>query len=305
MTQAVSPLKLENALALMRKISLNVLNKDAHNTLFTLPIEGIALGEEQLDAFMGAYTFRSWYEQRKDNSWMPMPWWSRRAKADFPIEDEFDCESLTIEVSGEQELEFESEESDDDDGEARPAARITSVVLTPQAGGMTLLAFHLQVRPDLGQTNLALQEHQFRHVKITLGDTTVAARKPKQQSLRLEPATKVTPETDAALDKAIHRPGPVESTSGEQIDAELHARHPELAGEVMGADVGESLETGTDDAPRVSSPQELSEFESAAAAQVAAFNAKPGEVIDGRSERVKHQDQQKARSRGGKRSEAH
>lgn len=224
-----NPLTLDNARGLMRKISINVLNKDANYTLFTIPVEGVPLTAEQLDSFMGEYTFRSWYEQKKDGSWHPMGWWSKRDNGDFQVDERFACELAKVVVSGDQELEFEAQESDedDDDDAASPAARITNVVLTPKAGGTTLLAFHMQVRPGIGKTNLALQEHQFRHVSITLGESSVVVGKGKQQSLPLP----------VVADETGHQsPPPIVSKGGDAIDAEMRARHPEAPDEVMGAD---------------------------------------------------------------------
>jgi len=258
MTNTSNHLKLESAQGFMRKISINVLNKDAEQTLFTLPFQGIELSREQLNDYMGAYTFESWFHQRPDGIWVPMPWIARLPKAEIAIEDEFDADGATIIVSGGEELVFEPEDRDEDDEEeAAPPVRVTSIVLGPKSGGITLLGFHLQVRPGLGKENLALQEHQFRHVTITLGKTKLTARKGKQHELPLP-----TQESDAELDAAVGRPPTFEGRSGAEIDAEMHARHPEASAEVMGAD-------------------ELQEFEQAATAQVAAFNATPGEVIDG------------------------
>lgn len=310
-TKAVSPLVLDGARAGMRKISINVLNKDAKYTLFTIPIEGIELNEQQLDAFMGPYTFRSWYEQRKDGAWYPNVWWSRRKNADYPIEDEFDCESLTIEVSGEEELEFESEESDEDDDEMRPGARITCVVLKPTAGGITLLSFHMQVRPGIGHANLVLQEHMYRSVLLTLGETSIAAKKGgKQQSLPLggkgsgtgnsKPAAQgaeVTPQTDLALDTAIGRPPAFESKGGEAIDDELRGRHPEGSGEVMGADAHPdptNTELSAENGMDADLAADLQRFEDDARRNLEDFTSVSTRgVIDGRSERVKHQDAQR------------
>lgn len=226
MTQQLLPL--ENVQALLRKISINVLNKDAEQTLFTLPFEGVTLSREQLNAYMGDYTFESWFNQRGD-VWHPMPWIARLPKGEIVIEDEFESDGAEIIVSGGKELVFEAGDRDeDDDEEPAPPVRVTNIVLTPKPGGVTLLGFHLQVRPGLGKENLALQEHQFRHVTVTLGDTKLAtSSKGKQQSLPLAPVS----------DQTGHQsPPPIESKGGDAIDAEMRARHPESSAEVMGAD---------------------------------------------------------------------
>src|SRR5579863_9751469 len=152
-------LKLEDAHATMKKISINVLGKDAENTLFTLPLEGIELSREQLNGILGDRTFEAWYQQKPDGAWHPMDYWRLRKNGDFAADDEFTCDELTITLSGEKEIEFETEEADeeDPDSEEVPAAKIHSLVFKPTAGGVTLLSLHMQVRPGMGKDNLALQ----------------------------------------------------------------------------------------------------------------------------------------------------
>lgn len=183
----MSVLKLENAQAFLRKISINVLSQDSENTLFTLPCEGIALSREQLNAYMGPRTFESWFDKRKDGTWVPMDWVLRLPEGSIALDEKFETDGCEIVVTGKKELVFEPQEPEEDDEEGEPAARITQIVLTPKVGGVVLLAFHLQVRPGLGKENLALQQHQYRHITITLGNVEEIKRKAKQQDLDLNP----------------------------------------------------------------------------------------------------------------------
>lgn len=225
-------LKLEKAPGFLRKISINVINKDAAYTLFTLPIEGVPMSEAQLDEFMGQYTFRSWYEQRKDQSWHPMPWWSKRDKGNFELDAGFVCKAVTVTIEG-TDYRFDEycidEESDEDeeDEDMRPAGRISSLKLTPTPGGTTQLSFHLQVRALAGKARDELLDHMYRHIAVTFDDASVAAKKVKQQALPL-----------VVADQTGHQsPPPIVSKGGEAIDAEMRARNPEASDEVMGADV--------------------------------------------------------------------
>jgi len=183
-------LKVENAQVFLRKISLNILQQNAANTRFTLPMEGLSLAEKQLDAYMGAYTFASWFNKRKDGIWVPMDWWTKLPKGEMLIDEEFETDGAEIVVSGNKPLVFKATEADEDDedSEPQPAARVTNIRLSAKLGGVVLVSFHLQVAPGLGQENLALQKHQFRHVTLTLGDLKAIERKEKQQALPLEPA---------------------------------------------------------------------------------------------------------------------
>lgn len=286
----MNTLKLDRAQGLMRKISNNLLNFGADKiTAFTLPIEGIVLEQAALDELLGEYTHRSWFDQRPDGSWHPMPWWAAREKRDFHLSAEFDCAAVTIIVSGDRVLEFEREEGGaqggEDDGEDGAGARISRLVLTPQAGGTTLLAFHLQVRPGLDRENLLLQEHQFRHVTITLGDVTLSKRAgAEQQSLPLETAGQQQ-QPDGEGPRPVSG-GFVQTKSAEELDAEMRARHPETP--LMGDAASPGFEDPASD---------LRQFEEGARAQVAAATAAPGDLIDGRSERVKQADRQRGRRR--------
>ena len=80
---------IDNAQALLKKISINVLQQDADNTRFTLPLEGIVLTKDQLDAYLGKGTFASWFNHRRDGADVPMDWIARMPKGEIALEDEF------------------------------------------------------------------------------------------------------------------------------------------------------------------------------------------------------------------------
>lgn len=252
------------AAAVMRKISINVLGKDAENTLFTLPLEGIELSREELNALLGDRTFEAWYKQNKDKSYHPMDYWRERKNGDFESDAVFKCETCIIEVSGGKKIEFEMLKADenDPDSEEVPAAKAHSLVFKPMPGGITLLSLHLQVRPGVGKDNLALQNHQYRPVKVSLaGERKAGKADGAQGSLALGNGTPAGADTGEGA-----RPvsgGFVQTKSAAEIDEEMRRRHPNASD---------------------------ADFEAGTRAQLAAFNAKPGEVVDGRSERVKHQD---------------
>lgn len=313
MNTQISPLVLEAARATMLKISPNVLHKDPNLTIFTIPVEGVELVEQQLDAFLGKYTFRSWYEQRPDGAWHPCIWWHHRKDADFPIDEEFHTDLLTLEFTGEISLDFETEEPDEDHGDKVPAAKITSIRLKPTAGGVTLLSFHLQVRPGLGKDNLLLQEHQYRPVMITLGETTIAPKKGKQQSLPLGPPssssstpseTQSATESESATRADAGSPNPDGVTSGDPQQAgvcttvEQNAPAPPVPSE---APATQSTPAGSAGAPAdigmdPDLEAQVSAFEDKAREDLKAFQERNSRgVVDGRSERVKHQDAQKRR----------
>lgn len=150
---------------------------------FTIPCEGLMLTPGELDEILGQYTHRSWFELR-GGVWEPCAWWSR-VQGYVAIDAAFEAEYCAIYAGG-RKIEFELIE----DGEAGdiPAARITRIRLRPHVGGMTEMCFHLHVRPGLGESNLLLQEHQNREVRLTLGETRMANPKGQQQELPLSAA---------------------------------------------------------------------------------------------------------------------
>jgi hypothetical protein len=264
---------------MLKKLSINVLAKDADNTLFTLPLEGIELTREQLNETLGDRTFEAWFDQRKDGSYHPMPFFAARKDASFEIDEEFTCAGATIKLSGGKEIEFETIEADEDDpdSEDQPAAKISCLKFTPTSGGITKLAFHMQVRPGLGKNNLALQEHQFRTITVTLTDVEKSARKGQQQELPLAGSSEGERQVSGGF---------TQTTPASEVDRRMREQHPDSP------TMGEDSKSGRESSPAVngSTDGDSSSFEAGARAQVEAFNAKKGQVIDGRSERVKHRD---------------
>src|ERR1700752_4859174 len=131
-------LNLDSVVCRLGKISNNLeKHRDADVTEFNIPVKGIMLTAEQLNAFTGdPHCDRSWFNTRGTLK-EPMPWW---AHGNFAIEDRFDADVCTITVSGDREIEFEAEEGDED-GEGLPACSISKIQLAPQVGGLTEMTF--------------------------------------------------------------------------------------------------------------------------------------------------------------------
>ncbi|MBS0364923.1 MAG: hypothetical protein JSR67_03755 [Proteobacteria bacterium] len=177
-------LSLDNAHCRIGKISNNLeKHGDEDVPEFNIPITGVMLNAEQLNALIGdPHCDRAWFNTRKDKTLEPMSWWER---GEFRLTDKLDADVCTISFSGDRSIEFEAEEGDGEEG-ARPACRISRMELKPVVGGMTELSFQLQVVPGIGKNNLLLQEHQNREVRITIGESRIAAKRGKQQELGLD-----------------------------------------------------------------------------------------------------------------------
>lgn len=179
-------LNLDEKVCRMGKISNN-LEKHGNEwvTAFSIPISGLLLTKDELNAFMcDKYCHTSWFDT-KGNLVSPMAWWGEE---DFAVSQEFESDALTVIVSGEKPLEFEADrpngdEDEDDDEEGVPACSLSRITLRPQVGGMTEMRFSLYLRPGIGKTNLLLQDHQHREIKLTLSDAKAAAKKARQPEL--------------------------------------------------------------------------------------------------------------------------
>lgn len=181
-------LNLDGKTCRMGKISNNLEHHGEEWVIaFTIPITGVMLTKEELNAFMrDRYTHASWFASEKGVA-QPMAWWSDE---DFQLSQSYKAHSLTIVVSGDKDLEFEGEEpSSEDADDGRAACEIAKISLCPQVGGMTELRFSLSLRPGVGRTNLLLQEHQHREIKLTCMGATAKEKDTKQQQLPMgEPA---------------------------------------------------------------------------------------------------------------------
>lgn len=167
------------------KISNNTeFDGDDWEGAFTIPIRGLMLDKNELNRLRAdKHCFASWFDSSGDVV-RPMPWWGEE---EFSITGSFEAEELVVTVSGDRELKFEAEEGDpdSDDDVGRPACVLSRLSLHPLAGGLTELRFHLTLHPGLGKTNLTLQEHQHREVKLTLVEGRAKAKSDKQESLPL------------------------------------------------------------------------------------------------------------------------
>lgn len=184
----------------MGKIANNLENHGGEwVTAFTVPITGLTLTKDELNDFLrDKYAHASWFETKRDLV-QPMAWWGGES---FAISGSFEAEELRIEVTGERVCEFTAEEPadpDDPDDVGTPACRLSRIELTPLVGGLTELRFHLYLHPGVGKTNLMLQEHQHREVRVTLLEANrVKGEESPQAQLPLNAGSTATTVTGTA-----------------------------------------------------------------------------------------------------------
>lgn len=298
----ISRFKLVDPHGKLGKISNNL---ETHGeelvTGFTYPFE-VMLTEEALDALMGKYFWRSIFNIDAQTK-LPTPINGFMRCKPLELEDTYEGVRATIEKNNMVEV-FEK-------------CRVSKLVFQFKVGGLTLCSGHLYLRPGTDEINVWLQHLQQKtDVSIEMLDGAVEkkASNKQQQALPLpNPDEKASSSKEppppppeptgpgAALNQALGEIG-VETPqlapnqyadgtfkTGAEIDAALHARHPELKDEVMGADAKPAEDDPEND---------LEAFQKGAEKKAADFKklaTTGGKAIDGRSERVKHQDRQRGK----------
>lgn len=136
---------------------------------FDIPITCM-LDVTELDELCGAGTAKRFFEKVKGVD-EPAAVFKRCDALSF--KDDFDGASVSLEMEGEGELEYED-------------ARISKIDLEPAVGGLTTVSFSLRVRPDDADECFMLLQNQNRELKLTISDAKIAKKKSaKQQDLPL------------------------------------------------------------------------------------------------------------------------
>jgi hypothetical protein len=185
----------------MGKISNNLeRHGDDYVPAFTIPITELMLTKAELNALMrDPLCWASWYASGgKGKADEPMPWWSGES---FDLHESFEADKAMIIVSGDRELSFEST-GDPKEDDYRAAMAISGITLLPRTGGMTELNCKVYVLPGMSKTNLALQDHQHREIKLTVVKARVEDREKKQPQLPLGEGGTESPAATAAETKA-------------------------------------------------------------------------------------------------------
>lgn len=195
-------LKLEGKTCRLGKVSNNLERQGSNYvTGFTIPFSDLMLTKAELNTLMrDKDCHASWFNTGGAGKAIePMPWWGG---VPFYLDETFEADKAMIVVSGDKELEFESS-GDPKEDDYRPAVIVSKLTLRPQVGGMTELRGSVYLRPGIGRTNLALQDHQHREVKISL-QAKVAEKDSAQPQLPLNEGsdsatTPAVPPTAATL----------------------------------------------------------------------------------------------------------
>lgn len=284
---------------------------------FAVPVV-LMLKPDQLEGLMGKYFSRSLYNTDAATQLMSPVDGFRRIK---PLQLEDVYEDVTVRIG-------ERAGADVVRKEEFRGSKFSKIQFELTVGGMTKTDGQIYVHAGLGDRNLWLQKLQNHEIQIEIVDGKIAAKKnPAQQQLPLqqgnEPAPQSAgqdsneasriPEHDAEIDRQIGRPPAFVSAGGAAVDERMRAAHGErptvdyysntpegrtLAQE-LGVDVSQwdSLPAGSRvevrDGVTQLTAKDLQAFEEGVRNELQTFERLPNGVIDGRSERVKHQDEQR------------
>jgi hypothetical protein len=242
-----------------------------------------ALSEEILDGYLGKFTYRSWFNIN-GNDIQPMDWVKRGA---FKLDEGFQDVPVTM-LKGKKELEFDG-------------CRLYFDRFRLMAGGLVLPDFHIHVIDHSDQDMITVRKWEFSEVTLSLGAGVLIERKArKQRQLPFEGGEDVggdidtsTPLTGAHLQRDETLVYWQHGTSGDRScgkRCDMPAGCVEIDPPSGGKSEREQLA-----AQNGSGQDDTGQFENGLAAAVGAHKKRGSNVIDGRSERVKHEDRRAGR----------
>jgi hypothetical protein len=219
----------------------------------------VELNEDQVDGLMGKFTWRSWFNKNGADI-QPLEWTKR---VELSCEDKFKDVSVTMKFD-KKELEFDG-------------CRLYIDKFKLLSGGAVMTDLHIHVLKAKDSEWNLVGQHEFTEVHLSLGDGVVIERKSrKQRELPLEGGEDVGGDTDA------QSKGSTTPLTGAHVV-------------VGGAEPAVRSEGGQVAAEEAGSADDANDFEKGLADAVGAHKKRGSNVIDGRSERVKHQDRRAGR----------
>lgn len=250
-----------------------------------------ALSEEHIDGYFGKFTYKSWFNIN-GNVATPMDWTKR---VGFKFEEGFKDVPVTMLLKGKKEFEF--------DGCRLYFDRLRLV------GGMILPDFHIHVIEHTDSQLIAIRRAEYSEVVLSLGEGVLIERKArKQRELPLD----ADPNADKVDDATEGQEGGTTPLNGVHIaeardETLIWWQHGLTAEKFAGkrCDMPEGCveidppagckSEAEQLAKSDGSPADLEDFAAGAARAVGARKKRGSNVIDGRSERVKHQDRLQGR----------
>lgn len=198
-------LQVANEYALMGKISNNLeLHGEEPVTAFAIPLE-FTISREQLCALLGVYFDRALYNDEVGGQ-AAQPVEGFRHLKPLEISETLTAKRVVLRLDGDQELEFQD-------------VKLQKLALELMTGGCTKVSVQVYVLPGVGKENLLLQEHQGRHIRVSISDTRIALKNGKQQDLPLNTVGD-NEQPEAGAEKPAKKKRGRKSSKGD--GAELH-----------------------------------------------------------------------------------
>lgn len=240
------------------------------------------LSENQVDGLMGPCTYRSWFNINGADI-QPMDW---TKKVKLTCDDAFKEVAVDMLVNGDKELEFEG-------------CRLYIDRFKLSSGGTVRADFHVHIIKHKEADMIQIRRAEFTEVTLSLGDGVVIERTArKQRQLPFEADEKadeltkdVLPESDQPAVDAVGRDETliwwIHGPSGEQSCGK---RCDMPAQDCVEIDPPAGCKSEAEQEAKAADPNDIQDFAAGAARAVGARKKRGSGVIDGRSERVKHQD---------------
>lgn len=185
---------------------------------FQAPFEA-ELTQEQLDALMGKYFWRSLYVINGADPPTPVEGFKRCAP--LALADHYEECDVALLLSGDRMVQFGN-------------CKVKNLTLQPQHGGLTTLRMQIYMDVGIGPENLLMQEHQHREVGLEVcGKLALKASHRSQQQLPLGDP----PASQSGDQAATENPDPPPAGVIDGTTAESRAaRRDQLAGREPTAD---------------------------------------------------------------------
>lgn len=262
---------------------------------YTMDEGSSSLTEDQIDGLMGKYTYRSWFNINGADI-QPMEWTKR---VPLTCKDAFKEVSVSMIVFDKRELEFDG-------------CRLYIDKFKLLSGGTVLADFRLHVLKAKNSEWNCVGEAEYSEVKLSLGDGVLIERKArKQRQLPFEADPNADNDGDGHPDPDatnVQPPLTGAHLSGEPRDETLiwwqhgtteeqfAGKRCDMPKDCVEIDPPKGCKSEIEQLAKLEgSGSDLADFAEGAARAVGARKKRGSNVIDGRSERVKHQDRLKGR----------
>lgn len=283
-------LEMDNQVVKQLAMSRNHQNEgDDKVAYMSIAYTEVILSEKQIDGLMGKFTYRSWFNINGDIR-EPMEWTGRGEN----IVCKKAFKDVTVQMAlAKKDFEFKG-------------CRLYVDDFKLLNNGDILVDIHLHVMGAKDSEWIAIGHNEYTELKLSLGDGVLIEKKDrKQRELPLEAdpnadqeGATTTPLSGAHVTGASPERDMTHVYWQQGENGELgNGPRCEKPADCVEVDPpkGSASEAQQEETGKAMTPEEAADFESGVAKALGARKKSGSNVIDGRSERVKHQDRQRGR----------